>query len=289
MVDYLVLELGNLPGWRERKSTRKKIKNQYYKTSEIHRKKGKDFTTRLAISTDQYLNQCRDLSDKLITLLNDQNIQHTPKSIIYLQELARYKVLLDKHINLSHRRIINKEKIPHQEKMFSIFEPHTQWLNKGKLHKNVELGLNTQIATDEHHFILYHHIMENEVDVQTSVTTAMTINERYKDIAQMTSISFDRNYYSALGKEKIRSIFDKVIMPKPGKKTQKQAQEENDPVYRNLRKQHSAIEANINQLEHHGLHICRDKGIHGFKKYVALGVLSYNLHRLGKTILKSKR
>jgi len=149
--------------------------------------------------------------------------------------------------------------------------------------------LNTQIATDEHHFILYHHIMENEVDVQTSVTTAMTINERYKDIAQMTSISFDRNYYSALGKEKIGSIFDKVIMPKPGKKTQKQEQEENDPVYRNLRKQHSAIEANINQLEHHGLHMCRDKGIHGFKKYVALGVLSYNLHRLGKTILKSKQ
>lgn len=49
---------------------------------------------------------------------------------------------------------------------------------------------------------------------------------------------------------------------------------------------HQAIEPNINQLEYHGLNKCRDKGGVNFKKYVALAVLSYNLHRLGNLIKK---
>ena len=47
----------------------------------------------------------------------------------------------------------------------------------------------------------------------------------------------------------------------------------------------SAVEANISQLEHFGLDICRDKGIKGFKRYVAYGVLSYNLHKMGRLLM----
>ncbi|MEM6316981.1 MAG: hypothetical protein AAF960_04885 [Bacteroidota bacterium] len=38
-----------------------------------------------------------------------------------------------------------------------------------------------------------------------------------------------------------------------------------------------AEETNISQLEHFGLDSCRDKGIKGFKCYVAYSVLAYNL------------
>jgi len=40
-------------------------------------------------------------------------------------------------------------------------------------------------------------------------------------------------------------------------------------------------------LEHHGLNRCMDKGLHGFKRYVGLSVLAYNLHILGNA-LKAK-
>lgn len=288
MIDHITNQIGDLPGWRERRSIRKKLKRQYHKTAEIHRKKGKDFTKRIEVAVLKYLDMCTSIVKKVSLTLTDKSINHNLRSAILIQELARFKALLVKHIDLTYRRIIEKEKIPHDEKIFSIFEPHTQWLNKGKLHKKVELGLNTQIATDENHFILYHYVMESEVDVQTSVSTANAISEKYGDIAQMSSISFDRNYYSLLGKQKIEGIFQKVIMPKPGKKSAKQSIEEAHPDYQTLRTKHSTIEANINQLEHNGLQKCRDKGILGFKKYVALGVLAYNLHRLGKIILSSK-
>jgi len=39
---------------------------------------------------------------------------------------------LNKHIDLVERRVLQGEKIPHEEKMFSIFEPDVEWLQKGK-------------------------------------------------------------------------------------------------------------------------------------------------------------
>lgn len=45
-----------------------------------------------------------------------------------------------------------------------------------------------------------------------------------------------------------------------------------------LRKAHSAVESNINMLEHHGLNRCVDKGLHGYRRNVGLSVLAYNLH-----------
>ena len=100
-------------------------------------------------------------------------------------------------------------------------------------------------------------------------------------------MSFDRNYYSAAAKKQLNIWYDKVILPKPGKKTENQKAEESETDYAKKRRAHSGIEANINQLacpetsgEHHGLDKCRNKGIDGFKSYVGLGVLAYNLHQM---------
>ena len=41
------------------------------------------------------------------------------------------------------------------------------------------------------------------------------------------------------------------------------------------------MESAINGLEVHGLDVCPDHGIAGFKRYVALAVLARNIHRIG--------
>ncbi len=53
------------------------------------------------------------------------------------------------------------------------------------------------------------------------------------------------------------------------------------------RRQHSAVESVINALEVHGLDDCPDHGIQGFKIYVALAIVGYNISRIG-AILKFK-
>ena len=37
-----------------------------------------------------------------------------------------------RQIDQIKRRVIEGEKIPHTEKVFSLFQPHTEWISKGK-------------------------------------------------------------------------------------------------------------------------------------------------------------
>ena len=76
------------------------------------------------------------------------------------------------------------------------------------------------------------------------------------------------------------------MLPKKGKRNKTEIQEEHQPSFKKLRNKHSAVESNINELEHRGLDRCPDRGYHGFKRYIGIGITAYNLHRIGKQLLK---
>jgi len=76
-----------------------------------------------------------------------------------------------------------------------------------------------------------------------------------------------------------------VVMPKRGKKNAAEIQRESAKQFVALRKQHSAVESEINSLEHHGLNRCLDVGLEGYLRYVGCGVMSYNLHVIGRALL----
>ena len=54
------------------------------------------------------------------------------------------------------RRLLQDETIPHEEKVFSIFEEHTRWISKGKAGRPVELGVPVCVIEDQYQFILHH-------------------------------------------------------------------------------------------------------------------------------------
>ena len=72
-----------------------------------------------------------------------------------------------------------------------------------------------------------------------------------------------------------------VVLPRKGKLSQQAHALEHSPAFIKARHQHSAIESAINALEVHGLDKCPDHGIRGFKRYVALAVVTRNIHRIG--------
>ena len=291
-LDMVVHLLGaglDLPNWGKHKNWQRKLKNAYRKVSEIHRKKGKNYKARLLSSTKAYLDLSGRLSakTKVSMLLGMKALKAdtlTAREERCLKDLGYYLEMLDKHIDLVGRRILKGEKIPHAEKVFSIFEDHVEWLNKGKLHRKVELGHAVSIATDQHHMIVDFEVMVGMADAKAGELLGKRLIEKYGKSCNLESISFDRGYYSSLLKSYLSKHFKQVIMPKRGRKTAAEEEEEGQEAYKVLRRAHSAVESNINQLEHHGVNRCPDKGLKGFKRYVALGVLSYNLHRLGKLL-----
>ena len=90
-------------------------------------------------------------------------------------------------------------------------------------------------------------------------------------------------------KELLQLEVPKVIIPKLVKRNKNVEQEEHSPLYKKLKNKHSAIESNINELEHHGLDRCPNRGLPHFTRYIGLGVCAYNLKKIGRQILKMER
>ena len=178
--------------------------------------------------------------------------------------------------------VLQGEKIPHSEKVFSIFEPHTEWISKGKAGVPVELGLRVCIIEDQYRFILHHAVMEQTTDDQIAVPMVKEAQARFRGISSM---SFDKGFHSPANQTALREILPMLVLPKKGRKSADEKVRESDSEFVHLRHQHSAVESAINALEQHGLDICPDHGITGFKRYVAMAVLARNIHRLGAVLM----
>ncbi len=205
--------------------------------------------------------------------------------IIYLLMIEEYLTYADKQIDLIQRRVFQGEKIPSSEKIFSIFEPHTRWISKGKAGVPVEFGLPVTIVKDQFGYILSHIVMETTSDVDVAVDIARMAVELYSNIY---SISYDKGFWSPQNYELISQLIEKVIMPKKGKANKSQQEEYNQPEFQKLRSKHSSVESSINRLEYNGLDKCLDHGIYGFKRYVAISIVSNNIHNLGSQIMKKE-
>jgi hypothetical protein len=276
----------DLPGWRKHKSILAGLKNQMRVLGNISQKGGQNKPQRLQQAARVYLDQAGTLSAKAnATLAQLGTVALSAVESGRLTELTYFHEMLDKHIDLVERRILKGETIPHEEKVFSLFEPHTQWISKGKAGCPVELGRKLLITTDQYHLILDYQIMDKPDEHPQAPATVERILAQY-GAGSIKSISFDKGFSSKANKEQLQDVAGRVIMPKKGKCNAAEAAEEHQADYIKLRHAHSAVESNINSLEHHGLDRCPDKGFHGYTRYTGLGVIAYNLHQIGKGMLR---
>ena len=180
--------------------------------------------------------------------------------------------------------MLKGEAIPAHEKVFSLFEPHTEWIQKGKQRPNVELGHRLLIATDQNQLIQDYDVTAGVADVDRSVPVADRLLGRY-GAGSVASLSFDKGFTREADRELLGLYVPTVVMPKRGKKNAVETERESAKPFVGLRQAHSAVESEINSLEHHGLNRCLDLGLQGYLRYVGYGVMSYNLHVIGRALL----
>ena len=202
-----------------------------------------------------------------------------------LLQIDYYLQMLDKHIDLVDRRLLKGEKIGHEEKIFSIFEPWVEWISKGKIHKPVELGKRTCIVSDQYHFIIDWWVADHRQDNFLLLPAIDRIRQNYT----ISRCSGDAGFFSKTDVEIIEMFGINTVIPKKGKRSVSELQKESDPEFIKARHEHSAVESNINELEHRGLDRCPDKGIRGMHRYVGLAVIAYNLRRIGQILLERDR
>ena len=273
-----------LPGWRKAGDWKKRVKRSFRKVQKIKKSGGKNKEARLGFAVSSYLELATALTKKVGEF---KSITKAPCSIseINLQlSLDYFHHMLDKHIGLVDRRLLQGQKIPHSEKVFSLFEPHTGWINKGKAGVVAELGQKHLIVTDQNHFIVHHQLIGSNPDMEMTIALTKKLKKQYQD--RLSSISLDKGFSSNAIIEAVKPIHPNVIIKAKGKPAKSRLEIEQSDEFIHLQNKHQAIESNINQLTYNGLDICRDKGEENFKKYVSLAVVSYNLHRLGNLIKK---
>jgi len=200
----------------------------------------------------------------------------------YYTMINEYINHANKQISLIERRIFNNEKIPHKDKIFSIFQPHTEWINKGKAGVPVELGLRVCVLEHPSGYILHHMVMENTTDSEIVVELIKQVQKLYPDF---NACSFDKGFHSPSNQLALKEMLDEVILPKKGKRNKAESEYEIREEFRNAKRKHSAVESGINALEVHGLDKCLDHGLHGFKRYIAIAVVGRNIQKLGSAII----
>jgi len=285
MICHIIKDLTIDTGWRKHQDWHSRLKSSFYKASKLTSGNGKNTERGLEAALD-YLTIANSLSNKLVST-DDliKQLANSNNNINKYNELMYFQNHLNDHIALVRRRLIYQETIPHSEKVFSLFEPHTRWIKKGKIGNKVELGLMVAVATDQNGFILGHKIMKHEQDVDIAVPFVKELVDKYA----IDSVSFDKGFWRPSNFKELKMLVDIVVLPKKGKLNKNEKKRQSTKKFKALRKQHSAVESDINCLEHHGLNRCPDKGIKSFKKYTAFGVLAYSLHKLGNILLEQDR
>ena len=268
--------------WRQSGYNFRKAKRLYRKVQKMRRvsskgdKKTKAQEALIKEAHHIYLSVVSAYLDKAETSI--ESLEEDLTVEIALKELREYIVHGRRQINQIKRRVLGGEVIPHDEKVFSIFEEHTEWISKGKAGVPVEFGLKVCILEDQYGFILHHRVMEKETDEQVAVCMVKETKERYDTLSQC---SFDKGFHSPSNQKALRELLKHVVLPRKGKLSETAKAQEQTESFIKARHQHSAVESAINALEVHGLDRCLDHGVSGFKRYVSLAIVARNIQKLG--------
>ena len=276
-----------LGGWRKCPEWRRKLKGHMIGLARLAHGGGPNKEQRRRAAAQGYVQDSYRFEQKVFTTIQRLPVPQSPLEWVRRGQLDYFHTMMIKQLDLVERRLLGGETIPHEEKIFSLFEPHTQWIAKGKLFPPVELGHKVLLTTDPHGLILDYKVMDQLNDPDEVIALADRLLGRYGSRG-VASLSFDKGFSRMEDRQLLELYIPEVIMPKRGKRTGQEQEREQQRRFAALRRQHSAIESDINCLEHHGLNRCPDKGCHGFKRYTGFGVLAYNLHKIGLRLLERR-
>jgi hypothetical protein len=276
-----------LTDWRQSAYNIRCLRKLYRRLQQLKRSTSKDEAKRAA-RLDEIHAACRAYLERAAEFIARARATRHKLAVFFhvpaeqftrLDDCIEYAELFLEQID---RRLLQGEHIPHEEKIFSIFEPHTEWISKGKAGTPVELGVRLAISEDQFGFILHHRVMFGETDDQVAVPIAKRLSACYPSIK---SLSFDKGFHSPANQKQLAEVIPFPVLPKKGKRNAAELEREQDPEFRRRKRQHSAVESAINALEAHGLDRCPDHGADGFERYIALAVVGRNIHRLGAILI----
>lgn len=195
-----------------------------------------------------------------------------------IQEVERYLELGKKVVHQARRRALLGESVPNDQKLFSIFEPHTELLQRGKAGKPVEFGHMIQIQQVAQKFITDYEAFQKKPVEHQLLSPAMESHRKLFG-AYPEAVSADKGYYESV--DALKALGEKVKLVsigKMGRRTPEETEREHDPAFRHAQRFRAGVEGTISFLKRVlGLLRCFNKGWEHFAATVGATVFSHNL------------
>jgi IS5 family transposase len=280
------------PGWRQHEHLLQNVQEIVRAIGRTARAKSKG-TDRLKPGYQRLLALAAELLQRARQLLVTLHFRSKGPGIDWLgaglagprEELWHYVQLTEKVCGTARRRVLLGETVPNAEKIFSIFEPHTELIQRGKQPEPIQYGHKVLVIEDAVGFICHYAVVADGVLDQDVLVPAMTALQQRVG-GKIERASFDRAFHTPDNQEKLAALVDHPCIPKKGQHSGRQQQEEATVAFRQARQSHPGIESAIGALQAgNGQERCRDKSKLGYERYVGLGILGRNLHVLGKLLL----
>lgn len=229
---------------------------------------------KLIVGTGDVWNQL----PSIISAVEEGEMNHKKKKKI-VDELTHVLLHIGPIIAQSIARVIDGKKVKSEDKVVSLFEPHTDVIVKGK--REVEFGHKVFFTTGKSNLVLDCKIESgNPSDTSLFIPLVKAQKEIYGRAPRQTST--DGGFASAenvkLGKE--NGVTDICFSKRCGLEILDMVK--SSFVFKKLRNFRAGVESNISCLKRaFGLTRANWKGFVGFKSYVWSSVVSYNLSILG--------
>jgi hypothetical protein len=288
----LCVELADMlhwEGWRQHQHLLKNIAQITRAIGRIAARKGANYKSRMEKQYRQLLKQTKRIMRRAEALCEQAVSSPTASLEVAMQTtlIKHYLGLTQQVCDTTRRRVLLGETVPNADKLFSIYEPHTQLYKRGKAGEPIQFGRLLLVYEDAAGFLVHQHLMDRhaqDVDVPVEQTRVLQLRLENK----IKEISFDCGFHSPENQTELAKIVPLVCLPKKGKHQSAAQEASASDEFRGARRRHSGVEAAIGALQAgNGMKRCRDKTELGFERYLALGIFGRNLHTLGKLVIAS--
>ena len=204
------------------------------------------------------------------------------------KEIAHYCELGDSVIDQTRRRVLQGEQVPNAEKIYSIFETHTDLIKRGKVLTPVEFGHKVFLAESAQGLITQYEVLQGNPGDDQQVEPSL---ERHKEnFGRAPELySSDRGFFSETNVKSCKKKGVKVVCipQRGGKKTVKRKAYEKSPAFKEGQRFRAGIEGRISVLfRGRGMKRCLAEGRQRFEVLVGAAVLANNLMRIAAMLSK---
>ena len=174
-------------------------------------------------------------------------------------------------------------------KVFSLFEPHTEIIRRGKTDKPNEFGKMIKVQEAEGQIVTDYEVYDQRPRDRALLAPAVAVHQQ--QLGRVPEwVAADAGFYSAKGE---KAAYDKgvkrVSVPNRSTKSEERKKQQKERWFQNGQKWRAGCEGRISLLKRrHGLDRCFYKGQDGMKRWVGLSVIGDNLINLGRALAALK-